>query len=151
MKTPSYFNIFRITLLLIVIGLGGALGNAQPEPLMNPNPAARWGSPWWNGWNATPTPTAGPSVTIDGLNSGKMNVVACGYDAEGVWRVLPLYIHYNFNGVNYDVTVINAWDPWTDMWNQGVDVQAFITDYTLRGINYNYYVVLSYGTFYFNL
>lgn len=123
-------------------------GAPAPPP---PSPAALWGSPWWNGWNQSPTVTVSPSVTIDNLNSGRMKVIACGYDAQGVWRVLPLYVQYNYNGVNYNVTVLNAWDPWTDMWNNDVDVQAFITDYTLRGVNYNYYVVLSYGTFYFNL
>lgn len=122
-----------------------------PPPQPADNPAAVWGSPWWNGWNSSPTPVESPSVSIDGLNNGKMNVIACGYDAQGIWRVLPLFVQYDYNGVNYAVTVINAWDPWTNMWNRGVDVQAFITDYTLRGVNYNYYVVLSFGTFYFNL
>lgn len=122
-----------------------------PQPIAPPPPPSAWGSPWWNGWNPSPTGVISPSVTVSNLNSGKMKVIACGYDAMGVWRVLPLYVAYNYNGINYNVTVLNAWDPWSDMWNRGVDVQAFATDYTLRGVNYNYYVVLSYGTFYFNL
>lgn len=136
---------------------GGPMNPPPPGSGMNPPipqpgpPPSMWGSPWWNGWNTSPSVVISPSITIDGTNSGNMKVIACGYDAQGVWRVLPLYVNYNYNGVNYNVTVLNAWDPWTDMWNKGVDVQAFATDYTLRGVNYNYYVVLSFGTFYFNL
>lgn len=126
-------------------------GPGGPPPAPAPSPAPMWGSPWWEGWNQSPTVTVSPSVSLNNFNSGTIKVVACGYDAQGVWRVLPLYVQYNYNGVNYNVTVLNAWDPWTDMWNRGVDVQAFATDYTLKGVNYNYYVVLSYGTFYFNL
>ena len=123
-----------------------------PGPAVAPPPApAAWGSPWWQGWNPSPSVVMSPSVTVPNLNSGAMKVIANGYDAMGVWRVLPLFVRYNFNGINYNVTVLNAWDPWTDMWNRGVDVQAFSTDYTLRGVNYDYYVVLSFGTFYFNL
>ena len=122
-----------------------------PQPAPQPTPPPAWGSPWWNGWNPSPTVVISPSVSVSNLNSGRMKVIACGYDASGVWRVVPLYVSYNYNGINYNVNVLNAWNPWTDLWNTGVDVQAFSTDYTLRGINYNYYVVLPYGTFYFNL
>lgn len=146
-----------------VIGISGpnqgnslpAPGSPNPTPAPPPAPApvppSAWGSPWWNGWNPSPTVVISPSVTVNNLNSGRIKVIACGYDAMGVWRVLPLYVQYDYNGVNYNVTVLNAWDPWTDMWNRDVDVQAFSTNYLLRGVTYNYYVVLSYGTFYFNL
>lgn len=130
---------------------GNSTPPTGPGPVMTPPPPSAWGSPWWNGWNPSPTVVISPSVSTGNLNNGTMKVIACGYDAMGVWRVLPLYVSYNYNGINYNVNVINAWDPWTDMWNKGVDVQAFSTDYTLRGVNYNYYVVLSFGTFYFNL
>lgn len=122
-----------------------------PSPMSPPQPPSAWGSPWWNGWNPSPTVVNSPSVNIGNLNNGRMKVIACGYDAMGVWRVLPLYVSYRYNGINYNVNVINAWDPWTDMWNRGVDVQAFSTNYVLKGVTYDYYVVLSFGTFYFNL
>lgn len=125
--------------------------NPGPAPQAPPPAPSVWGSPWWNGWNPSPTVTVSPSVSVGNLNNGKIKVIACGYDAMGVWRVLPLYVSYNYNGINYNVTVLNAWDPWTDLWNRDVDVQAFSTNYTLRGVTYNYYVVLSFGTFYFNL
>ena len=132
-----------------VIGISpgaGQPGNPGPPP-----PSA-WGSPWYNGWNPSPTIVPSPSVSVGNFeNQGTLKVIANGYDAMGVWRVLPLLVSYQFNGVNYNVTVLNAWDPWTNQWNRGVDVQAFSTNYTLRNITYNYYVVLSFGTFYFNL
>ena len=143
-----------------VIGISSPGSNnpaPAPEPAPAPapapaHPAPLWGSPWWNGWNtAGPTVVVSPSVNVTNFNNGNIRVLCCGYDAMGVWRTFPLYVNYQYNGVNYNVTVLNAWDPWTDQWNQGIDVQAFSTDYTLRGVNYNYYVVLSYGTFYFNL
>lgn len=131
-----------------VIGISPANNNAPaPQPAPAPAPPTNWGSPWWNSPFATPA----PALNTSNLNNGEMKVIACGYDAMGVWRVLPLFVQYAYNGIQYNVTVLNAWDPWTDMWNTGVDVQAFNTDYTLRGVNYNYYVVLSFGTFYFNL
>ena len=53
--------------------------------------------------------------------------------------------------MQYDVTVINAWDPWTQQWNANVDVPAVNTSYYLRGQNFDFYAVLSTGTYYFNL
>ena len=78
-------------------------------------------------------------------------MIANGYDAMGVWRVLPLVVSYQYNGVQYNVNVLNAWNPWTDQWDKGVDQQAFSTDYVLRNVTYDFYVPLSFGTFYFNL
>ncbi len=134
-------------------GMGGG-GNSLPAPggmapsntLMGPS----WGSPWgpaYGGWG----PGMGPVSNPGWQNNGIMNVMACGYDAQGVWRVLPLRVSYNYNGIQYDVEVLNAWDPWTNMWNVDVDVPAVNTSYYLRGQNFNFYVVLSTGTYYFNL
>lgn len=80
-----------------------------------------------------------------------MTVMACGYDAQGVWRVIPLRVSYKYNGIQYNVNVLNAWDPWTDMWDDAVNVPAVNTSYYIRGNNYDFYVVLSTGTYYFNL
>lgn len=84
-------------------------------------------------------------------NSGVTTVVACGYDAQGVWRTIPLRVSYNYNGSFYDVTVLSAWNPWTDTWNYGIDMPAFNTSYFLNGTTFNFYTNLSTGTFYFNL
>lgn len=133
-------------------GIGWNPGPGGPGGPMGPGPGGMWGSPWSPGWNNSPTLVIQPSITIGNtVNQGVKKVIACGYDAQGVWRVLPLLVSYQYNGVQYNVTVINAWDPWTNMWNRNIDVDAFNTAYILRGITYNYYVVLSYGTFYFNL
>ena len=53
--------------------------------------------------------------------------MACGYDAQGNWRTLPLQVSYTWNGFSYDVTVLNAWNPWTQSWNIGVDMPAYST------------------------
>lgn len=131
-------------------GWGGGWGGGGFNP--GPPPPSYWGSPWYSGWNYSPTIVVSPSVNTGNFtNQGTTKVIACGYDAMGVWRVLPLVVSYAYNGVQYDVYVLNAWNPWTDQWNRGVDVRAYNTDYTLRGTNYDFYVVLSFGTFYFNL
>ena len=126
----------------------GAGGSFQP----NGGPGPAWGGPWGGGWQASPSVvvTANPGF-ISGMNSGVCNVVGVGYDAQGVWRTVPMTVSYNWNGAQYNVTVLNAWNPWTDSWNQGVDDTAFNTTYFLNGQTYNFYVVLSTGTFYFNL
>lgn len=131
---------------------GGAFG--QNGIGWNPGPVAPsyWGSPWYTGMNPSPTVVISPSVSIgNSMNQGITKVIACGYDAQGVWRVLPLLVSYQYDGVQYDVNVLNAWNPWIDQWDRGIDTQAFNTNYILRNITYNYYVVLPFGTFYFNL
>lgn len=123
---------------------GGGFGT----PMRPPRPAfapAIWNAPW-----------GGVSVQIGNTspgweNNGVTNILCCGYDAQGVWRSMPLRISYNWNGVNYNVTVLNAWNPWTNMWDVGVDMPAYSTSYFLNGITYNYYAPLSTGTYYFNL
>lgn len=132
----------------------GGMGNSLPAPGgytpgMGPG---GWGSPW----GTPPPPPSNPAwspgtIGTGWQNSGNITVTACGYDAQGVWRVLPLRVNYNYNGIQYNVTVLNAWNPWSDTWSYGVDVPAVNTSYYLRGNNYNFYVVLSTGTYYFNL
>lgn len=127
---------------------GGWGGGVNPGP----PPPSYWGSPWYSGWDYSPTIVVSPSITTNNFqNQGVTKVVACGYDAQGVWRVLPLVVSYQYNGIQYDVNVLNAWNPWTDHWNRNLDVPAYNTDYTLRGNNYDFYTVLPFGTFYFNL
>lgn len=110
-------------------------------------PPASWGSPWYgNGLNVN------INVGNPGWqNQGTMTVMACGYDSMGIWRAIPLRVAYNWNGVQYDVTVLNAWNPWSDVWNIGIDQQAYVTSYYTHGQTYDFYVPLSTGTWYFNL
>ncbi len=152
----------------------GSGGGFNPNPAngigWNPGPAASsapapgagggyrpgggmaWGNPWG------PGPGMGPQVVVNlnpgfvsGMNSGVCNVVGVGYDAQGIWRTIPMTVSYNWNGAQYSVQVLNAWNPWTDMWNRGVDASAYNTAYYLRGTTYDFYTVLSTGTYYFNL
>lgn len=137
----------------------GTGGNSMPAPgtgsSFNPGPpAGSWGNPWnspgWNTWNG-PMIVNTPMSSPNWQNAGTMNVIGVGYDVQGVWRTIPMTVSYQYNGVQYNVTVVNAWDPWSDSWNTGIYDQAFNTNYYLRGITYNFYVVLSTGTYYFNL
>lgn len=113
-----------------------------------PFPPSNWGG-GWNGWSNYPSVVVNP--VYNDVNQGITRVIACGYDNQGVWRVLPLVVSYQYNGVQYDVNVINAWNPWTDMWDNGVDMPAYSTSYMLRGVEYDFYTPLSTGTYYFNL
>ena len=125
-------------------GLPGqpAVPPASPlPPSQTPPPPPGWGAP---GTLVNP-----PSA--DWMNQGTMNVMATGYDSEGVLKQIPLTISYNYNGVNYNITVVNAWNPYTQSWNMGIDQPAFSTDYYFNGFTYNWYAPLSLGTFYFNL
>ncbi len=128
------------------MGPGAGMGwNPAPSP-------PYWGSPWYDGWADSPAVVSGPSgQTGNFQNQGITKVIACGYDAQGVWRVLPLVVSYRYNGVQYGVNVLNAWNPWTDSWDRGVDLPAYNTTYYLRNVEYDFYTVLPTGTFYFNL
>lgn len=121
-------------------GFGGGNGPGWGNNGIGWNPGPGWGNPN-PGWNY------GPSF----VNQGTVNVVACGYDAQGIWRTLPLHVAYTYNGFSYDVTVLNAWNPWTNTWNVGVDMPAYNTSYYLKGQIYDFYAPLSTGTYYFNL
>lgn len=126
----------------------GAGGGFQPAPPADP----AWGGPWGGGWQASPPVIVNLNPGFySGMNNGICNVVGVGYDAQGIWRTVPMRVAYSWNGVQYNVQVLNAWNPWTDMWNRGVDTPAYNTTYYLRGSTYNFYVPLSTGTYYFNL
>lgn len=120
----------------------GGSGPGPGGPMLGPGPGPAWGGPWNN-------PVYVP-VPID-VNTGTTTVVGVGYDAQGVWRTIPMKVSYYYTGMQYDVTVLNAWNPWTDTWNYNLDDQAYNTTYFLRGNQYNFYVVLPTGTYYFNL
>lgn len=128
-------------------GPGPGFGGFNPGP----PPPSSWGNPWSSGWGYGPTVIVSPTITPSVANQGITKVVACGYDTMGVWRVIPLLVSYQYNGVEYVVNVLNAWNPWSDRWDRGVDTPAYSTDYYLRGTEYDYYTVLPTGTFYFNL
>ena len=118
-------------------------------PMPSPNPGAPTTPPPPPGW-AAPGILANPPAP-GSMNQGTLNVMATGYDSEGVLQQIPLYISYYFNGVKYNVTVLNAWNPYTQMWNSDLDIPANTTSYFINGFTYNYYAVLPIGTFYFNL
>lgn len=143
----------------------GTGGSFNPAPIGGNNPAMGGpgiggpgnGPGWGNngiGWNPGPAwsnPNPGWNYGPSFVNQGTVNVVACGYDAQGIWRTLPLHVAYTYNGFSYDVTVLNAWNPWTNTWNVGVDMPAYNTSYYLKGQIYDFYAPLSTGTYYFNL
>lgn len=121
-----------------------APGPMQPAPQTPPPPSATppgWGAPGYLSY-----PPAG-----DWMNQGTINVMATGYDSESVLVQIPLVVSYSFNGTTYNVTVLNAWSPFTQTWNLGVDVPASPTSFYFNGFNYNYTVTLPSGVFYFNL
>lgn len=105
-----------------------------------PNSFFNSGYPDWygNGWNQN-------------YNNGILHLIGVGYDAQGVWQTVPLIVEYQWNGVTYDLTVIDAWNPWTRAWDGSLDISAYQTEYQLRGVTYNWYVNLSTGTYYFNV
>lgn len=134
-----------------------------PPPGLNPPPPV--GAPAPPSGPATPPPPGPPAPPppgwgypgylnappAAGFNEGTINVMATGYDTESVLVQIPLVVTYQFNGVTYNVTVNNSWNPYTQTWNVGVDTPAFQTSYYFNGFNYNYYTNLPSGTFYFNL
>lgn len=129
-------------------------GTSLPAPGtgsgFNPGPGIGGGAPWGSPWYGSVVGNV-PLNQPDWQNQGLIHVVGCGYDSQGVWRVVPMVVAYEYNGIQYDVNVLNAWNPWTDTWDRDVDAQAFNTDYWLRGTEFDFYTVLPYGTFYFNL
>lgn len=134
-----------------VTGGGGGFNRPGPGMGMGPGMGPSWGGIGWNpgpGWNNSPTIIV---TTPNWTNQGTENVVAFGYDVQGVWQSLPLHVAYVWNGVQYTVTVLNAWNPFSQSWNIGVDQPAYNTSYYLRGNTYDFYVPLSTGTYYFNL
>lgn len=158
-------------------GSPAGLGQNNPMSPNNPTPPPGPGPAFGNGPDPAPgscvynpgPPTPAPPLAGPGpspfaplvvntplsspnwQNNGVTNVIACGTDAQGVWRTIPLRVAYTYNGAQYNVTVLSAWNPWTDTWNYGVDQPAFNTYYFLNGNYYDFYTNLSTGTFYFNL
>lgn len=129
--------------------IGGGMGPANGigwNP--GPPPPSSWGSGWGPSWNY---PSSVIINTPSWANRGTVNVIACGYDASGVWQTIPLHVAYYYNGFDYDATVINYWSPWTQNWIRNIDQPAYNTTYYLRGNTYDFYVPLPIGTFYFNL
>lgn len=138
----------------------GSGGNAPLGPNgigwnPGPNPAAPgWGgfnNGWPSSWNWNPMPSATVNPVIVNPNQGYQKVIACGYDSQGSYKIIPMLVAYQWGGGQYNVTVLNAWNPYTLMWDKGIDMAAFNTFYNLRGVNYNFYTPLSTGTYYFNL
>ena len=138
---------------------GGGMGGGMSMPAPGGSTwggtwggGAGWGSPW-----GPPPPPSNPMwtptviVSPNWENDGRITVMACGYDSTGIWRNIPLRVEYSYDGLQYNVEVLNAWNPWTDTWNYGVDTDAINTSYYLHGNTYNFYVPLSTGTYYFNL
>ncbi|MBO5445749.1 MAG: hypothetical protein J5995_10475 [Muribaculaceae bacterium] len=125
--------------------VGPGFGPAVPPPMWGTGNSMMNGGPWGPGAFSGPYYNNGP-----GFNSGVSRVVAVGYDAQGVWETVPMVVHWDWNGFFYDFTVRDAWNPWTRMWETDLGIPAFQTDYTLRGVTYDYYVNLSTGTYYFN-
>lgn len=116
-----------------------------PPPPPTPNPGLPNTPPGWGAAGFLANPPMG------NINQGTINVMATGYDNESVLVQIPLVVSYSFNGVYYDVKVLNSWNPLTQTWNIGVDAAAYQTSYYFNGFNYNYYAVLPTGTYYFNL
>lgn len=132
------------------IGWNPGPGYAGPGAMWGNGPAWGCDPTWGPSWNSSPTIIVNASYPAS-PNNGVTNVMACGYDATGVWRTLPLTVEYSYNGVQYNVEVLNAWNPWTSTWSRGVDEPAYATSYFLNGTTFDYYTVLPTGTFYFNL
>lgn len=157
MKRQNFNNIKKTAIALMacfVFGIGSLIAQPTPPPPApgTPPPPMAPGTPppppppGWGSAGYLANPPAG-----EWMNQGNLNVMATGYDAESVLVQIPLYVSYSFNGVQYDVTVLNSWNPLSQMWNTGVDTPAYHTNYYLNGFTYNYYVVLPSGTYYFNL
>lgn len=102
--------------------------------------------PWNQGWVSMNETNANKN-----LNKGEVVTVACGYDAMGVWRTIAMRVAYSSNGILYKTIVLSAWNPWTDEWERNLNVPAVNTDMDIKGTSFKFYVVLSTGTYYFNL
>lgn len=102
--------------------------------------------PWNQGWVSMNDANANKN-----LNKGVVTTLACGYDATGVWRTIAMRVAYSSNGILYKTIVLSAWNPWTDEWERNINVPAVNTDIDIKGTTFKFYVVLSTGTYYFNL
>lgn len=140
-------------------GAGGFGGPGPAMPPGAPAPAPRppfgggpWGNPWGMGGIGPNSPywtSMNPTPVFQ--QNGQETVMAIGTGASGLPQRIPITVQYTSNGASYDVTVLNAWNTFTDSWNYNVDQQAYRTAYMMGGQMYNYYVPLSTGIYYFNL
>lgn len=156
MNTPSLF--FKMSVLLILASpfVNSAFAqNSLPPPgygSLKPRHNPFWGNPFLNNPQMIPPFSINrPLSSPDWQNNGYENVIAVGSGAQGVWRSIPLNISYSFNGAQYNVTVINAYNPWSQSWMNGIYIPAYSTYIFLKGTYYKYCVDLSVGTFYFNI
>ena len=123
-------------------------GNDTTKNELNQFPTEYFNSdyPWNQGWVSI-----NQNVANKSLNNGEITTIACGYDAMGVWRTLAMRVAYSSNGMLYKTIVLSAWNPWTDEWERNLNVPAVNTNIDIKGAAYKFYVVLSTGTYYFNL
>ena len=121
---------------------GGGPGIGGPGPVAPGPMGPVFGGPGWN---------VAPVVTPVYANQGIVNVIATGYDNMGNLRNIPLRVGYTFSYGQYDVTVLSAYNPFTQTWMRGIDMPAYNTSYFLNGNTYDFYAPLSTGTYYFNL
>lgn len=132
-------------------GPGAPAGPPPPPAMAQPVPpgyAPPPPAPAPSGWGAYGYLSNPPAPNF---NQGVINVMATGYDTESVLVQIPLVVSYSFNGVNYNVSVVNCWNPYTQSWTMNIDEPAYQTTYYFNGFTYNYYTNLPSGTFYFNL
>ncbi len=136
-------------------GSGGTFRPNLPNSGMGWNPDPWHQHHWWNtGWGWNDGWSGYPTIIPVGVQipaRGVAKVVACGYDAQGIWRNVPLVVAYRDTGVQYKVVVLSAWNPWVGVWDYDIDTPAYNTAYYLHGVTYAFYAPLSTGTYYFNL
>ena len=146
-------------LLTVKLGMSNEIGNKQGygsgesendtiNSETNQFPTEYFNSdyPWNQGWVSMNDANANKN-----LNKGEVATLACGYDATGVWRTIAMRVAYSSNGILYKSIVLSAWNPWTDMWERNLNVPAVNTNMEIQGATFKFYVVLSTGTYYFNL
>ncbi|MDE6330917.1 MAG: hypothetical protein K2L83_09455, partial [Muribaculaceae bacterium] len=87
----------------------GSGGSFQPN-IGGPGPGMMdpgWGGPWGGGWQASPPIVVNITPYSPGWsNSGTTSVVGVGYDAQGIWRAIPMNVAYTYVGGQYNVTVL---------------------------------------------
>lgn len=130
-------------------------GSSAPAPgtggAFMPDSGPSWGGGYGPGWSNFNNFGPMGCMGSNWQNQGVVSVVGCGYDMRGIWRIVPMRVAYTYTYGQYDCTVLSAYNPWTEMWNRGLDQPAYNTIYWLRGNEYDFYANLPTGTYYFNL